>query len=209
MVALSELLSGFVGSLVGGGLAILGAVWGAHLQHAAQLKLADKAAATEIAGYLGALHAEITVLWTSYNTRVRPALNAVTDGQVFDFKWPARYDYFTVYNTNAHLLGRVPGPDLRNLIVTTYTATKGMLDSLQYNGEAVQALTDLQGLAGPEHLSRKVQIASSNAALVEYSRGLKASDLELAGLVGALLPQLEVMTPPPEVNSGRTPRNVT
>ena len=191
MVAWNELLSGLVGSLIGGGLAIVGAVWGVHLQHAAQAKLADKAAAVEIAGYLGALHAELTVLWTSFDTRVRPALIALPDGQVFDFQWPSRHDYFTVYNTNAHLLGRVPSVDLRALIVTTYTATKGMLESLGYNGEAVQRLADLRGLAGPEDPARNAQVAISTAALVEFARGLKASDLELAGLVGALLPKLE------------------
>lgn len=194
MVAWSELLSGLVGSLIGGGLAIVGAVWGVHLQQDAQAKLAEKAAAAEIAGYLGALHAELTVLWTSFRTRVEPILNALPDGQVFDFKWPARHDYFTVYNTNAHLLGRVPSADLRTLIVTTYTATKGMLESLGYNGEAVQGLADLRGLAGPPNEAREAQIAASTAALVEFARGLKASGVELEGLVNALLPRLNPMS---------------
>ena len=97
MVEWSELLSGLVGSLIGGGLAIIGTVWGAHLQHKAQLKLDHKAGRAEISGYLGALHAEMTVLWGSYQARVRPALAAVEDGQVFEFNWPARYDYFPFY----------------------------------------------------------------------------------------------------------------
>lgn len=192
MVEWSELLSGLVGSLIGGGLAIVGVVWGAHLQHEAQAKLAEKAEAAEIAGYLGALHAELGVLWGSFEARVRPALRALPDGQVFDFRWPARYDYFTVYNTNAHLLGRVRNADLRTLIVTTYTATKGMLDSLGYNGEAAQALADLCG--GPQSETRQAQVAGSTAALVAYARGLKESEEELADLVGALLPKLAAMS---------------
>jgi hypothetical protein len=192
MVEWSELLSGLVGSLVGGGLAILGTVWGAHLQHEAQAKLVAEAATAEVAGYLGALHAELTVLSNSFRTRVQPALDAVPDGEVFRFKWPARYDYFTVYNANAQLLGRIPDPDLRTMIVTAYTAAKGILDSLGYNGEAVQALADLQG--GAPFAAREAQIAASTADLVEYARGLRASAAELEGLIDAVLPQLQALS---------------
>lgn len=188
MVEWSELLSGLVGSLIGGALAIVGTLWGAHLQHQVQAKLTDKTAAAEIAGYMGALDAEITVLWNSFQTRVRPALDAVADGQVFDFRWPAYEDYFAVYNGNAHLLGRVPDVALRTLIVTTYTATKGMLDSLGYNGEAARQLSNLRGL--PNEPAREAQIRALTAELVDQARGLKASSLELEGLIAVFLPRL-------------------
>ncbi len=193
MVAWGELLSGLVGSLIGGGLAVLGAVWGVHLQHEAQARLADKAERAEVAGYLGALHAELSVLWGSFQARVHPLLNALPDGQVFDFQWPSRQAYFTVYDSNAHLLGRVPSAELRALIVSTYTATKGMLESVGYNGEANLRLADMKARVSPTAQS-DAQMAESTAALVALARGLKASELELAGLVERLLPQLQPST---------------
>jgi hypothetical protein len=200
MVQWSELLSGLVGSLIGGALAIIGAIWGAHFQHRAQEKLTARADVAEVEGYLGALHAEMTVLWGSFHNRVSPALTQLPEGSVFNFRWPARNDYFTVYNSNAHLLGRVPSAELRTLIITTYTAAKGMLDSLGYNGEAVQRLSDLKA-GGLADAARGAQIAISTAHLIEFARELRDSGEEFAGLVRTLLPQLTVgLREPPSMD---------
>jgi hypothetical protein len=190
-LAWSEILPGLIGTLVGGVLAILGSAWGVHLQHKAQVKLTREQGSAEIAGYLAALHAEAGVLWSSFHTRVAPQLATVPDGAVFEFRWPARRDYFTVYDCNAHLLGRVESAELRTLIVTAYTAMKGMLDSLEYNGEACQKLADLQGLGFSVDVARSNQVAQAERELIEHARGLKASERELAGLFAALMPRLE------------------
>ncbi len=52
--------------------------------------------------------------------------------------YPLTQDYFTVYQSNAHLIGEIQNEDLRGLIILTYSAAKGVVDSYRYNNHIVE-----------------------------------------------------------------------
>ncbi len=115
----------------------------------------------------------------------------MAEGAIFDFEWPVRHDYFTVYTANAALLGRLPDGALRALIVRTYTAARGTLDSIAFNGEMIARVEALQTVPGPMDADRQALIDAHRANLVLYAQGIKQSDAELGTLFETLLPRLK------------------
>jgi hypothetical protein len=118
--------SGFVGALVGGWCTLRATE---ALNKHSDAKQADAEEAT-IKGFYQAVYAEIDALWTRYyETTGRPLENS-PQHSAFEFYYPVYHDYFTVYTSNAHLIGKIADPDLRHAIVKSYTLARGMLDKL-------------------------------------------------------------------------------
>lgn len=182
----NDLLSGLIGSLIGGGVSYL-AAWQQMRQQAEKAR-ADESAT--ISGFLGAIEAELTVLWERYSEEVRPLLSAVQRGEALNVNWPTSRDYFTVYAQNASLLGRIPDAGLRTDIVRAYTYATGMLDSLQHNSAMICELErmELDGtpISGP--LAQKRAFLQNT--VIEYAQALSRSNARLAQLIEDLLPRL-------------------
>jgi hypothetical protein len=177
---MNDLFSGFIGSLLGGLLALAGTWWAGQIQRRQAREAAERAERELISGFLGAIEAELSVLAERYTARLRPALASVPDGGIFNFAWPIRHDYFTVYVANAGLLGRLPDEELRTLIVRTYTFARGMLDSLALNSEMVTRLEILEADQALEPQVRAAKVKFLVETLAEYARAIKISDAELA-----------------------------
>jgi hypothetical protein len=185
-------MSGFIGALGGGVLALAGSILGAWLANRALRDAAHAADEAQLAGFLDAVRAEIAVFWDSYGQKVREGLRAVPEDEGFDFHWPLRSDHFTVYSANAGLIGRVPDPELRTLIVSTYATAKEVLDSLAANSDMVREFVDVSAQyeisPSPALGGRKVHLASE---LARSANQLKAADEALGGLASALLQRLQ------------------
>lgn len=151
---------------------------------------AEAAEANLINGYLGAIEAEIDVLWQRYCRRLRSSLEALPEGAIFDVEWPVRHDYFTVYSANAHLLGRVPDACVRKLIVETYTSARGMLDSLSLNTEMLHQLAAEHHQDGLIHPAREARINELQRVLADYAVAIRESDREFGARVTELLTAL-------------------
>src|SRR5207249_4201985 len=55
-------------------------------------------------------------------------------------QFPVGQGYFTVYESNAHLIGHISDPRLRDQIVRTYIVANGMIDTIRlYNELLVKA----------------------------------------------------------------------
>jgi hypothetical protein len=182
-----DLLSGLVGSVVGAMAGFFGSWWAAERQalHQAKARASDEAAL--VAGFVGAIEAEFSVAWGLYEIRVRPVLSEVQDGEIFNFQWPVRHDYFPVYRANAGLLGRVKDNELRRNIVETYTAAQGLLDSLALNTEMVMKLERLVSENEMFEGKRQDRVAEHCGLLVAYAKALKNSDGEFAAMARNLL----------------------
>ena len=160
---------------------------------AVDARFAEKRARdAQVRGFLGAIRTDIGEIWSRYEKEVGPRLRALPAGHAFDFDWPIRQDYFTVYAQTAHLLGLVDDRDLRRLIVSTYVSAKGMVDSLAYNSEVVKELTDAQMVAQtPISPLTMTRAGSLGAFLADYAQRLKDADDDLKRQVEQLLAALD------------------
>ena len=101
-------------------------------------------------------------------------LEVLEGNKPVNFYYPLTQEYFTVYNTNAFLIGQIEDHDLRKLIVTTYTKARGLIDAYRLNNELLAKYehwywTSLQS----GHPTHKKIAEEKYRALVDYAKTLK------------------------------------
>lgn len=141
---------------------------------------------------LQAIYDEIETMWEMYKEKLGFQVDALKDGEPFNYYVPVMQDYFTVYNGNAILIGHIPDADLRKAIVTTYTKARGLIDSFRLNNDFVQKNEywfqlhqQTQNPVHQQHFTTAYQI------LVDYARKIKKSHDDLKLSVTDLLRRLQ------------------
>jgi hypothetical protein len=64
-------------------------------------------------------------------------LESLRENEPFNFYYLFASDFFSVYNSNASLIGRINDNGLRKQIIKTYILSKGMVDSFRLNNALV------------------------------------------------------------------------
>ena len=133
-----------------------------------------------IKGLLQAIHDEIETVYERYQDTMGSKLESLEDGEALNFYYPLVSDFFSVYNGNTFLLGRIPDNDLRKQIIKTYTLSKGMVDSFRLNNDLVGKFEHSNKIFEEtgEEVHKQHAIAHYNS-LIEYANTLKQSHQEL------------------------------
>ncbi len=108
-------------------------------QNAKELKREEK----EVQNLLDALGVEIHTLWDFHMKRIGTMVEELPDGQPLEFYYPLTQDYFTIYNSNAALIGRIKDCDVSEAIVVCYNKCKKVVDGFKYNNDLVKDYKDL------------------------------------------------------------------
>ena len=180
-------LSTGVGALIGSALTLIATVVAHNLERKKQKQEENRL----IFGFLQSVHDEIETLWDTYIEKVGSHVEALQPGQPFEYYWPITQEYFTVYNNNAFLIGRIKDHDLRKLIVSTYSKARGLIDSYRLNNELVHKYE--QAVLLHQETNQAVHASHVNArlqALVTYATSLKQSHMEVKSQVQELLREL-------------------
>lgn len=191
-IAWTNLASAFIGAVGGGVVTGSFALLAAHASHINDIRRDEKRRDESVKGVLQALHNEIETLWHRYAESVGNHIAALPEGEPFAIYYGADQNYFTIYNSNANLIGQINDGDLRKSIVTTYTQAKALLDSYQMNNHLLGEWETLHWAIQekPENGNMSMRAASAHKVLVEYAQSLKASHEELEVSVQDLLHRL-------------------
>jgi hypothetical protein len=130
--------SNFFSALAGGGIAGVATLWAQKMYAEEQRKREEKAEATLIRGFVQAIADEVKSIWDRYNLEIGPSLRNLKDGETA-IPFPLHQSYFSVFDTNASLVGRIPEIELREQIISTYIEAKGFVDSMHYYERMVTA----------------------------------------------------------------------
>lgn len=130
----SSLFAAILGGGISGGLTYFGVH--ATIKHE-QRKVAD-AETQAVRAFRKAILTELQSILSHYLESVGNELGKHTKDQPFMVYYQASEDYFTIFNSNAHLIGKVEDDALRSEIVRTYSRAKGLLDSLRLNNSFVR-----------------------------------------------------------------------
>jgi len=188
----SNLLSGFIGAVVGGAITCYGG-WLATKSAAktafevqqrefeAREKAEKNAALALIQGTVQSISDEVEALWKHYNREIGPhfaSLQADRAANVFH----ASQNYFVIFNAAGALVGRIPCETLRSRIIDFYVGAKACVDPLQY----YERLNDYYAAISDHNLRlEKWQ------QILEYSKQLKTMNVEFRKLYDALRPELD------------------
>ena len=114
-------------------------VWIALLiQHKHERDLQAQKEESQVNAFVHAVMAEVETLWDSYYEGAGKKLEALDKGKAFMYFYPISQDYFTIYNGNAFLVGKIANARLRRAIVESYTKARGLIDSFRLNNDMVQ-----------------------------------------------------------------------
>ncbi len=177
-------LNSFISALIGGSLAVLASYlshkWNRDKEKENEVKL--------IANLVRSIHDEIDTLWNQYNNKIGSQIELLEPNQPFNFYWAISQDYFTIYTRNAHLISKIDDGTLRRQIVSTYSRSRGLIDSYQLNNNLVhkyeQAYLLFQQTNNPIH---KHQADSKLQILTSYADSLKQTHFEVKESVELLL----------------------
>jgi len=121
------------GAIIGGLITGYFALKTTKKAHENQLEQVTQNEKKLIQGLLQAIHDEVETVFERYQENMGAKLESLKDGEALLLYYPLVSDFFTVYNGNSFLLGRIPDNDLRKQIIKTYTLAKGMVDSYRLN----------------------------------------------------------------------------
>lgn len=174
-------VASIVGSIVGGGMTGIASwlVMSRTLRHNRQME--EERSNSEIRCFLQAIQVEIDVL-ADLHSRVGTIVENLEDGHPFNGTYPIFYDYFTVYHSNAKILGQIKDDAVRKAIILYYSKAKGLVDSFRHNNDLnlqrdhwVRVFDETQN---PIHYHN---YQKAEQTLINYANGLKSSTREIKG----------------------------
>lgn len=180
--------SAISGAVVGGLITGLFAIKATTKSFQHQREHAEENEEKLIRGLLQSIHDEIETIYERYQDTMGARLESLPEGEALNFYYPLVSDFFTVYNGNSFLIGRIPDNDMRKQIIKTYTLAKGIVDSFRLNNDLVGKFEFSNKVyEETQQEVHKKQAIAHYAALIEYAKTLKASHVELKKEISALL----------------------
>jgi hypothetical protein len=193
---LNEFSSALIGAFLGGVLAGLFALLAVEKQEKVSRKLVADEDEAMITATVRAMMAELDVIYERYQATVGGLLEKLEEGKAFIYFFPVFSDFFTIYNTNAHVIGRIRSAELRSKFVKTYVLSKGLVDSFVLNNKMLEEFATADAVARAN--GNAAQKDTAHAALMSlemYGGQLKQmhflaveSYLGLKETIGAVYP---------------------
>lgn len=182
------LISSGLGALIGSAITLLATIV-AHCLNQANQKEQEKSA---IKATLQAIQDEIESLWDNYMDSVGQKVESLQPNQPLLFFFPVTQDYFTVYSSNAQLIGKVEREGTRKLIISTYAKAKGLIDSYKMNNEMLSKYENISFLVQQTGTIPLLAMQSSAlAALTNYAVNLQSSHYVVKQQVSELVAVLK------------------
>jgi hypothetical protein len=141
----------------------------------------------EVQNMLDAIGVELGTLWGFHMRRIGALIESMPEeGAALEFYYPLTQDYFTVYNTNAAMIGRVKDHILRESVVVCYNKCKKVVDGFKYNNVLFRDYRDmlLMPASSPHHQD---YVQAKYRELVDYALVVREDHYELKEYVERLL----------------------
>ncbi len=172
--------AGITGAVLGGIITGYFALRSVDKNYKNQLRQARENEEKLIKGLLQAIHDETETVFDRYQETMGARLESLKDAEPLLVYYPLVSDFFTVYNGNSFLIGRIPDNDLRKQIIKTYTLAKGMIDSYRMNNDLNQKFEYWHQLFQEStNVVHQQKAAALYNALVEYAKNLKLGHLQI------------------------------
>ena len=139
----------------------------------------------ETRAFVEAIREEVQAAWDGYITEIHPMLQALPDGQAFEVVYPVSTETFPIYENGASMVGKIDDPELRRMIVKTYSLARGLISSFQLNNSLLTERKQLFLLYFQPN--RNEVLEAHTIALRNYAAKLKERDRWITEAAEALL----------------------
>ncbi len=121
------------GGLVGGGFTCLGLL----INISNERRKSSAAEHHEVVAFCQAIATELHCVVGRYMDSVGTSMEQHDRTQPFAYFYPVFEDYFTIFNSNASMVGKIQDRDLRSEMVQVYIIGKALLDTYKLNNQIV------------------------------------------------------------------------
>lgn len=189
---LSSFSSAIIGAIIGGLITGFFTIKSTNNSFDNQKKQSEESEKAIIKGLLQSIHDEVDSIYERYHESMGILIESLEDDKPLAVYYPLSSDFFTVYNGNSFLIGRIQDHSLRKQIIRTYTIAKGIVDSFKMNNELV-AKFEISNKIFQETNSEvhKNQANTQYFYLVEYAKVLKEAHIKLKNEVNHLLEKIK------------------
>jgi hypothetical protein len=173
----NETKAALYGAIVGGFIAGFFSVFATWLLLRSERKLRQEETKEKVKIILSSLYHELTNVWGLYMAGIGAKLDVLEDEKPFPYTVPMEENYYVIYDGNAHNIGLIPNPRLRDKIITTSTLAKALKDSFLLNNKLNDETVDAQDRMKSD--MRSVPLASifqdKEKKLIENAPHLKSA----------------------------------
>lgn len=163
-------MDSLIGVLIGGFITLIAV----NVAHKRALERDIERERFLVKGFLDSIHDEVEVIWKRYQDTMGDKVEKLPEGAPLLMYYPVTQDYFTVYNGNSSLIGKIENHELRQSIIAVYTKAKGLLDSYKMNNEMLQKYENFNSLYRERgNPSIEGQVNAQYSRLVDYAEKLK------------------------------------
>jgi len=156
-----------------------------------QIKQAQENDEKLIKSLLQSIHDEINIIYEIYQDSIGKIIDNLPKGAPLDGYYPLESEYFTVYNGNSCLIGRITDNDLRKQIIKTYTLAKGMVDALRQNNNFIEKREIAYKLSiDTKDKEHKEYFNNHTTQLIKYAKIIKDSHKSFKDSVSELFEKL-------------------
>ena len=181
-------IGAIIGSFIGGCFTLI-AVGKTHRNDLEKQRQQEESL---IRGFLKSIYSELETLWEIYQNGMGSEVESLEENQPLLMYYPVTQSYFTVYDNNSSLIGKIMDTNLRRSIITAYVEAKGLLDSYNANNDMVQSYMNLRLLyQQTENDIFKKEADNQLAILTVYAKEIKKRHHEIKDLVNSLLEALQ------------------
>lgn len=180
-----------VSALVGGAIAGFFSLRAVDRSAKKDSEMRKKEEESLLNAFLLSIRDEVDTLWDRYMWGIGEELEKLPENQAFLWYYPITQSYFSVYDNNSSLIGKIKDNNLRKLIIITYTQAKGLIDSYRFNNEMVKAYEDFS-LAHRQtnDPTFEEKVKAELAALIRYAEAIKKQHNEIKENIAELLKRL-------------------
>lgn len=190
---INVVIGGLIGAIVGGIITGIFTLVGVSRTHRNDIEKQKKIDEANMLGFYRAILTEIDTLWNRYQETMGIHVESLTTGNFINLYYPVTQDYFTVYKSNANLIGRISIRRLREILVKTYVEAQTIIDSYRMNNSMVADLEHWYELTLEESTNQvyKNYYDAIQKNLVDYADMIRKSHYQLKSDVETLISTLK------------------
>jgi len=117
------------------------------ISHKLEMHRTKREKKEKINAFLLSILSEIKTLWLLYMEGVGEKVESLpaVPTEPFRWIWPIGQDYFTVFESNAHMIGEIDDPILREKIIAGYNGAKSLIDQFHFHNKRLNELSEEEG----------------------------------------------------------------
>lgn len=157
-------------SILGGSFTLFGQLFSFQLQKKTKIRQ-DK---DELNSLLKSFYVEIETLYERYIENFGHFIEGENISNGVTARFIATQDYMTVFNNNAHQIGKIKNDPLRKQILKTYISTKSLLDTYETNNQLLRAIDQLEEdlCKDPNAVGLLERLSKKKGTLKNYAPGI-------------------------------------